>query len=147
MTCQPYAEQEVQVTIVLKHRVRYHEADAQGIMFNSRYLEVADVAMTEYMRRLGFPYTEMVGLGSDPSVLRADVHFKSPARFDDVLEVSVHCTHVGTSSFHLTVEMFLGDLMATEVQLVYVNIDPDTRTSAPLPNVVAEALRADVNRT
>jgi acyl-CoA thioester hydrolase len=29
------------MTIVYSHRVRYHEADAQGFLFNSRYLEVA----------------------------------------------------------------------------------------------------------
>ncbi len=39
---------------VLRHRVRYHEADAQGSLFNSRYLELADDATTEFFRVLGW---------------------------------------------------------------------------------------------
>lgn len=38
--------------VVLHHRVRYHETDAQGFLFNSRFLEIADVALTEFMRSI-----------------------------------------------------------------------------------------------
>src|SRR5262249_11086983 len=34
-------------------RVRYSEIDGQAVVFNSRYLEYADVAITEYYRSLG----------------------------------------------------------------------------------------------
>ncbi|HSC71381.1 MAG TPA: acyl-CoA thioesterase, partial [Candidatus Methylomirabilis sp.] len=34
-------------------RVRYSEIDVQGIVYNSRYLEYVDVALTEYFRAMG----------------------------------------------------------------------------------------------
>ena len=42
------------------HRVRYAEVDPQGIVFNSRYLEYCDAAVTEYLRAVGFPPQEFV---------------------------------------------------------------------------------------
>jgi acyl-CoA thioesterase FadM len=35
-------------------RVRWSETDAQGVVFNARYLDYADVAVTEYWRAVQF---------------------------------------------------------------------------------------------
>lgn len=124
-----------------RHRVRYHETDAQGILFNSRYLELADVAMTEFIRALGWSYAEFVGAGADPSVVRAEVDFRRAVRFDDELEITTSCTHVGSSSFRLrTVMCRDGDEVAV-TNLVYVNIDPHSGGSVVLPDAVASRLR------
>ena len=49
-------------------RVRWSEVDPQGIVFNPNYLAYADLALTEYMRRIGFPYPDgLLRLGSDLS--------------------------------------------------------------------------------
>lgn len=61
-----------------QHRVRNHEVDSQGFLFNSRYLEIADVAMTEFFRSIGWPYPKLVAEGTDPSVVSAVLSFKSP---------------------------------------------------------------------
>lgn len=128
---------------LLQHRVRYHEADAQGFMFNSRYLELADVAMTEFFRALGFPYLELLSLGMDPSVVKATVDFKRPARFEDLLHVSVSCTRVGTSSFDLDTYVSRDGEPITEMYLTYVNVDAQHARSRAIPATVANALRAD----
>ncbi|MEV0225718.1 thioesterase family protein [Streptomyces sp. NPDC050704] len=127
-----------------QHRVRYHEADAQGFLFNARYLELADVAMTEFFRALGWPYAELVAAGADPSVVSATLTFSKPARFDDLLDVTARCTRVGTSSFGLGVHVARGPDTIAEIQLVYVNVDAATATSRPLPDDLAEALRATI---
>ncbi len=93
-------------SVVLRHRVRHYEADAQGFLFNSRYLELADAGMTEYLRGLGFPYLDLVASGVDPSVVSAQLQFRAPARFEDILAVSVRCVRVGTASFALGVEVW-----------------------------------------
>lgn len=129
-----------------RHRVRYHEADAQGFLFNGRYLELADVAMTEWLRQLGWPYPELVAAGADPSVVSAQLQFKRPARFDEVLDVDVSCTNVGRSSFSLRTEVRRGEDQIAVMELTYVNVDPATATSRPLPAPVVEALRSGGRR-
>jgi acyl-CoA thioester hydrolase len=129
---------------VLRHRVRYHEVDPQGFMFNSRYLEVADVAMAEFFRNRGFPYLELVSSGTDPSVVRAAIDFRRPARFEDVLVVDVACVRVGNSSFDLAtfVSREADGAEIAEMRLTYVNVDAARAASRPIPDDVARILRA-----
>jgi acyl-CoA thioester hydrolase len=123
-----------------QHRVRNHEVDSQGFLFNSRYLEVADVAMTEFFRSIGWPYPKLVAEGTDPSVVSAVLSFKSPAYFDDILNVDVKCRNVGNSSFAIDVAIARGGTEVANVELVYVNVDAAQARSRPLPEAVALAL-------
>ena len=126
---------------VHQHRVRSHEVDAQGFLFNSRYLEIADVAMTEFFRAIGWPYPALVAGGTDPSVVSATMTCLAPARFDDLLDVQVACRRVGTSSFRLDMGVNRGETKIAVIELVYVNVDPAAEQSRPLPAPVADALR------
>lgn len=127
-----------------RHHVRYHETDSQGFVFNARYLEIVDVAMTEFLRAIGYAYEEFVAVGADPSVVRAELDFKKPARFDDLLDVFVACVEVGRSSFSMRTTIMRGSAEIAIAHLVYVNVDPVAETSRPLPSVVADALRASL---
>ncbi|EGD54079.1 acyl-CoA thioesterase [Gordonia neofelifaecis] len=127
--------------IVYQHRVRYHETDTQAFMFNARYLEMADVAMTEYFRAIGHPYPDLLDEGLDPSVVKAEITFSRPARFDDLLDVDVTCVSVGRSSFTLRFAMSRDGEPINEVLLVYVNVDTDAEKSRPLPESIGAALR------
>lgn len=126
---------------VYQHRVRYHETDAQGFLFNARYLELADVAMAEFFRELGWSYEALVSGGADPSVVSASLTFKRPARHDEILDVEVICRRVGSTSFTLVFEVQRADDTVAVLELVYVNVDAATATSQPLPGAVASALR------
>ena len=126
---------------VHQHRVRYHETDAQGFLFNARYLELADVAMAEFFRGLGWTYEELVAGGADPSVVTASLNFSRPVRHDDVLDIDVVCRRVGSASFTLFFDICrAGDSVAV-INLVYVNVDAAAAASRPLPDKVAAALR------
>ncbi|MFC8511729.1 acyl-CoA thioesterase [Streptomyces sp. NPDC057257] len=127
------------------HRVRNHEVDTQGFLFNSRYLELADVAMTEFFRDIGWPYEKLVEGGTDPSVVSAQLTFLSPARFDDDLQVTVKCRRVGTSSFQLDMSVRHDETKIADIELVYANVDAEVARSRPLPDDVAQALRDAVD--
>ena len=128
--------------LVYRHRVRYHEADAQGYLFNGRYLEIADVAMTEFFRSIGYAYGDLVAAGVDPSVVHASIEFLRPVRFDDDLEAWTDCARVGRSSFDLDTAIRRGDGDVARIHIVYVNVDPSRDRSREIPGEVARALRA-----
>lgn len=129
---------------VLRHRVRYHETDAQRIVFNARYLEWFDVAMAEFFRRLGWDYPALIEAGCDPSLVTVKLEFKRPAVFDDELDVFVRPTHVGRSSFTLDFDVYRasdGEHLAV-AEIVYVNVDVETQRSRPLPDAILRRLQA-----
>ena len=132
------------LTAVYSHRIRYHEVDQQGYLFNSRYLEIADIAMTEFFRSLGWQYDALVAAGADPSLVKSEITFVTPGRFDDVLDADTVPTKVGTSSFHLRTILRRGEVVVATIENTYVNVDVDAARSRPLPIDVAEALRRTV---
>ena len=82
-------------------RVRYQDCDAQHVVFNARYGDYIDQACFEFLRAaLPGPQDAMDGTFESQTV-RQVVEWKSPARFDDVLEVSVRTARLGSTSFVL----------------------------------------------
>jgi acyl-CoA thioester hydrolase len=123
-------------------RVRWSEADLQGVVFNANYLAYLDVGITEYWRAIGYPYPEtFLARGSDVFVVKAALEFNASARYDDVLEICMRCTRLGRSSMAFRGEILReGDLIVSG-ELVYVNVDPATRRSAPVPEFLRSAIQ------
>lgn len=118
-----------QFTFLHPLRVRWGECDAQEIVFNVNYFLYFDVAMTEWLRALGYQ-TEMT---IEFFTVRAEADYKAPARFDDELEVGARCARIGEKSITLAYAIFRGEALLTEGRITYVHADRETRTSSPLP--------------
>jgi acyl-CoA thioester hydrolase len=116
-------------------RVRWAEADMQGIVFNGHYLTYFDVAFTEYWRATGLPSVfEQAKEGREMFARKATIEYHSPARFDDVIDIGVRCAGFGRSSVRFVVEIFLGDRHLVSGELVYVYADTAIRKGVPLPD-------------
>jgi acyl-CoA thioester hydrolase len=122
-------------------RVRYSECDAQKVVFNSRYGEYVDLAVTEFTRAAGLNATGMFG-DFDYQVVKQATEWKAPARFDDVLEISVYIKHVGNTSFSGVAEFRIAgtDAITTTIETVYVNVDPKTLAKRAIPDSLRAAL-------
>jgi acyl-CoA thioester hydrolase len=123
-------------------RVRWAEVDRQGIVFNGHYLTYFDVGVTEYYRAIGYPYPgELVSAGSDLFAKKAEIEYDASAGYDDVLDVCVRVAGLGNSSLQFAIEIFRGHELLVSGALVYVNADPLSRRSRPLPEFLREAIR------
>ena len=122
-------------------RVRYIECDAQKVVFNSRYAEYVDVAINEFLRAIGV-LPEFTDGHLDFQLVKQTVEWKAPARFDQVLELSIAATGLGTTSFTVgTAFRIAGDeRVIVTVETVYVLVDGRTLTKLPLPDGLRAAL-------
>ena len=71
-------------------RIYWEDTDAAGIVFYANYLKFFERARTEWLRSLGFEQEVLrasAGLGF--VVTDTALHYREPARLDDVLEVTV----------------------------------------------------------
>ncbi len=84
-------------------RVRYGECNAQKVVFNARYAEYVDLATTEFLRALGYGGQLFSG-ELDFQLVKQTIEWKAPARFDQVLEISVFAKSLGNTSFTLAAE-------------------------------------------
>ena len=121
-----------------KLRVRFAETDMQGIVFNGNYLTYYDVAWTEYFRAMGLTWSGIVETGADTVLARTTIEFKSPAHFDEVLEVYTRVSKIGNTSITFDFEIYPeGDerLIGTSSSL-YVCVDPKTLRPVRVPGVL-----------
>ena len=121
-------------------RVRYAECDPQGIVYNANYVMYVDVAFTELWREALGPWNDMVERGIDAVVAEIGVRFRSPARFDD--EIELHCTiaEIGTTSLTTDVEVQRDGELLVAARIRHVCVDRGTWGKAPWPDWVREGL-------
>jgi acyl-CoA thioester hydrolase len=122
-------------------RVRVHETDAQGIVFNANWFMYFDVTMTELLRSLLGTYAALVDAGADFVVREATARFHAPGRFDDALDIELPIEHVGNSSIVVTPRAVRDGVLLTEGRIVHVCVDPHTLAKRELPELVRERLQ------
>jgi acyl-CoA thioester hydrolase len=122
-------------------RVRYVECDAQKVVFNSRYSEYVDVSINEFLRAAGV-HAEFLEGRLDFQLVKQTVEWKAPARFDQVLELSIAAVRLGTTSFTVgTTFRIAGETPAiATAETVYVLVDARTLTKLSLPESLRAAL-------
>jgi acyl-CoA thioester hydrolase len=123
-------------------RVRYGEVDPQGVVFNARYLDYADIAVTEYWRAL-----RAAGHWSDAilecHVAKAEVTFRKPILADEEIDVMARTPRFGTTSMTTLVEIHgagVAEDQRASIELVAVHIDLADHRPRPIPDEVRAAL-------
>jgi len=123
-------------------RVRYIECDAQKVVFNSRYSEYVDVGINEFLRAAGVLGDFITG-PLDFQLVKQTVEWKAPARFDQVLELRIEATRLGTTSFTIGTEFRVAgeERVIVTVETIYVLVDGKTLTKLPLTDAIRVALQ------
>ena len=124
-------------------RVRYIECDAQKVVFNSRYAEYVDVAINEFLRAIGV-LPQFLDGHLDFQLVKQTIEWQAPARFDQVLELSIAAIRLGTTSFTIgtTFRIAHEDRVIVTVETIYVLVDGRTLTKLRLPDALRSALEA-----
>ncbi len=121
-----------------RFRVRWSETDAQGVVFNARYLDYADIAITEYWRAAKL--REMAGdQPMEFHVKKATVTWFAPIKPDEMIEVMARTIATGRTSLTQIVEIHgvrddgADDLRAV-ADIVSVHVDLAEHRPMPLPD-------------
>lgn len=129
----------------LRHRIltRYGEADMQAVIFNARYLDYADLAISVYWKQAG-----MTLFGDDMlsfHVVNASIDFKQPIRPDELIDLCCVTERIGTTSLTTLIELRSadeegeGDLRAS-IRIVHVSVDLATHRPRPVSDDIRKVL-------
>ena len=126
-------------------RVRWSETDAQGVVFNARYLDYADIAITEYWRATRWR-EQHPGEPFEFHVRKATVLFEAPIKPDEMIEIMARTVAIGRTSMTQVVEIHgvnnegRDDLRAS-IELVSVHVDLQNHRPQPIPDWVGPIFR------
>jgi acyl-CoA thioester hydrolase len=74
--------------VTIEYRVPYADTDQMGVVYYANYLEFFERGRNELMRACGYTYRECEADGVMLPVTHAEVDYRSPARYDDILEIT-----------------------------------------------------------
>ncbi len=124
-----------------RQRVRYHECDPQGVVFNAHYLAYFDITLTELWREVG-GYDAMISAGTDMVVAEATLRYLSPLRFDDEFDGVARIDHLGETSLVVAISLERDGEVCAEGENRYVFI----RSGGGGKTAIPEQLRVEMSR-
>ncbi len=130
----------------IQARVYYEDTDAGGVVFYANYLKFMERARTEWLRGLGFEQDElMASEGLVFAVSSVQMDFLKPARFNDLLNISVVVKRLGKASVSVYQEIHRNSelLNRADVKLACVNME--TFTPQRIPERITERVNARAN--
>ena len=105
-------------------RTRYGETDQMGVIYYGIYPQYLEVARVEWLRSLGISYKELEALGVMLPVVSLQITYKRPARYDELLSITLTLREKPTSKITFDYQIFNKEkqlLAEANTTLVFVN--------------------------
>ncbi len=127
-------------------RIYWEDTDAGGIVFYANYLKFFERARTEWLRSLGVEQQSLKGESGGMFVVsETQVKYFSPARLDDLLEVTAQTAESGRASLVLTQQAWLNvegqRKLLAEGTIRIGWVDSQTMKPGRIPAKILEALQ------
>jgi len=108
---------------LLSIRVRYGECDPMGCVHHSRYLQYFEMGRIELLRAMGYSYAELEKAGVFFAVVKLEVRFRAPARFDDELTLRTKIVKQTSVRIDHEYELKRGEVVVAEGQTTIASVD------------------------
>ncbi len=124
-------------------RIYYEDTDCGGVVYYANYLKYFERARTQYLEEHGVSVLDLLKEETQFLVVHAELDYRSPAKYGDILEVETTLTNTGTAS--ITVAHIIRERESRRVvvegsaTLVTVDLQGKVRR---LPNSLSDALPA-----
>ncbi len=123
-------------------RVRYAECDPMGFLHHAKYFEYFEMARTELLRQMGTRYRDLEERDVLFVVVKLEVRYRKPARYDDELTIKVAVARQTRARIDHRYEVYREGMLLCEASSVLACID---RTGKPIP--IPDDLRVDPPKT
>ncbi len=90
----------------IDYRVLYAHTDKMGVVNNARYFEYFEAGRNDFLRKLGYTYTELELQSIGLPVIEAYSKFISSAKYDDVITIKTMLFQIPTVRFKINYEIY-----------------------------------------
>lgn len=111
-------------------RVRYCECDPMGVVHHTAYPVWFEMGRTELLRSTGRTYRDMEAAGLLLAVVKLEVTYRGPARYDDLVTLRTTLARVGAVKIEHSYELFRGDDLLVTGSTVLACLDREGRARA-----------------
>jgi acyl-CoA thioester hydrolase len=119
---------------VIEVRVRYAETDQMGVVYHSNYLNYLELGRVEWLRSLGYSYAELEKKGVLLPVVHAELNYRFPARYDELIRVETEVSSIGKSSIEFSSQLYNeNDALVLEGKIKLVCLNAETFKPISIP--------------
>jgi len=111
-------------------RVRYAETDRMGLLHHANYLVYFEQARTELLRQSGRTYKDVEDAGFYLVLVKVEVRYRQPARYDDLLTVRTTVTRASSVRIEHKYEVFRDGQLLAEGTSTLACVDRDGKLQA-----------------
>jgi acyl-CoA thioester hydrolase len=128
-------------------RIYYEDTDCGGVVYYANYLRYFEWARTEYLEERGISVVDLLKDGTQFLVVHAEVDYRSPARYGEVLNVETKLVEIGSSSltFSHVLRERASQRLVVEGSAKLVTVDLQGKVKR-LEKSLVEALRKPAQR-
>jgi acyl-CoA thioester hydrolase len=122
-------------------RVYYEDTDLGGVVYYANYLKFMERARTEWLRAAGVDQSRLLAdAGLLFVIVGCDVAYRKPARFDDLLDVTVRPESLGRTRFTVMQEVRRGGEVLVTGRVTAACIDAATFRPKAIPDNILESV-------
>jgi YbgC/YbaW family acyl-CoA thioester hydrolase len=122
--------------------VGLRDTDATGGLFYPQQFMMVSEVFEEFLQTRGFSLKELFATNYLMPVVHAEADYLKPLVVDDMLEIVMVISRIGTSSitFHYTFINPVEKVEVGRVQIVHVVVDSQTKKAVPIPEFLRSIL-------
>jgi len=121
-------------------KVRFAEADAQGIAHHASFVVWLEVARVEYLERFAGGYQALRDSGLEALTTEVTVRYHRAAYFDELLTVAARCAELRGARFRYEYRIERSGELVAEASTRHAVVDARTYRPTRVPVWLAEAL-------
>lgn len=114
--------------------VRYAETDQMGVVHHANYLVWFELARTDYCRQRGLRYTEIERRGYLLMVVGADLKYRRPVRYGDIVQVECAIGRYGSRGLTFGYRVSVDGHLAASGSTDHVWVDAASRRPVTVPD-------------
>jgi acyl-CoA thioester hydrolase len=127
-------------------RVRYAETDQMQFVYYGNYAAYFEVARVELLRKMGLSYKAIEDMGIWMPVMNFQIDYHQPARYDDLLNISVAVREMPSSRMIFHYQTHCQDRLINTAVTTLVFVDQQSqrpvRCPEPLKSVITQNWQA-----
>jgi len=124
------------------YRVYYEDTDAGGVVYYANYLKFFERARTDFLRTLGISQSDLATKEGLVFVVRkCIIDYISPAKLDDVLEVSAEIKNISAATILIRQEATKFGVILSRLEVEIVCVDSISFKPKKIPKTISGLLR------
>ncbi len=129
---------------VITKKIYYHDTDAGGVVYYANYLKFFEEGRTQYLEEKGIYTEKLLDENIAFVVAKAEIEYKKPVRYKDVVDVITDVEQIGNSSIVFVQRVIKNNIVCCKGKITIVCVNTQLKPIR-IPDAVRNLIMEEIN--